>query len=164
MEDIRIVSEKRLANLKTDLEGKKQFLDQLLIYIENQHKKLEDTEPDMKQVDKVLQEKERMYMKIDKVDVRINGHLSQLAEIDGISQMHPELAGQVKEVMLQIKNLGDIIHKRELVCRDLIQKVFTDKKDSVKSFRQTKGAMSQYNKTMGNAPQNGASFFMDKKK
>jgi len=153
-----------LEELQERLTEKKSLLDILQSTLNEQDKTLKNESLEINELDLLLKEKERLYMKLEKVDSRINLLLIDISKEKALGTRYPILASDIERRMNSIQELGLAIEKTETSSKAMFHDVFHKNRESVKSYRQTKGVINQYSKNMGTNNVSDASYFMDKKK
>jgi len=153
-----------LEELQERLTEKKSLLDILQSTLNEQDKTLKNESLEINELDLLLKEKERLYMKLEKVDSRINLLLVDISKEKSLRTRYPILSTDIEDRMNRIQELGISIEKKENNSKDLFKDVFQKHRESVKSYRQTRGVINQYSKNMGTNNGDDPSYFMDKKK
>lgn len=146
------------------LTDKQSLFKELVKAIEKQMDVLNQPKPDVKTLDKALQLKERLYMKIEKLDRKVNEYLMNISKEQNFGNLYPDLTKDIEYLMDQLQKSSLEIEKLERDSKIKVNQLFHDSRSSVKNYRQTKGVINQYSKNMGQGTTDGNSYFMDKKK
>ncbi|MDA3846862.1 MAG: hypothetical protein PF505_10045 [Vallitaleaceae bacterium] len=160
MTDIVVV----LEEIDASLIEKDKLIDILYESLAKQLVLLKSEDTEVNKLESIFKEKDRLYMKLDKTDNKINQLLGSISAETQLAKRFPKISVRVEEHMLAIQEKGKVIEALETESKAYINNVLAGHKESVKNFRDTKGVLKQYNRNRGYQHKSETSYFMDKKK
>lgn len=154
-----------LDTIEKSINQKFELFQQLQALTLEQAQVLEVDEIDFPSFEKLLDAKDNHIQKLDQIDNALSAVLEPNQHLLGSGlEAHNDQINQIRAQLEQLTSLGQEIGKIEGSNKEKLDHYFNNKKEDIRSFKQSKQVASKYNQNMSNTHQSDMSYFMDRKK